>query len=157
MQAVPPPMTGNYLPSGPDVEIDDSKYTYGPEKTRPSEPESQTNELDACDSNISTETSELVFEPVVNESHIEVLPKVWSDAPIIEEYESDSDDEFVSVKIEDLDTPSFANKQIKTPRENVKNQSTNSQKPKVNNKQLENGITERACFVSDLVNTVKAS
>ncbi|GJS35231.1 putative ribonuclease H-like domain-containing protein [Tanacetum coccineum] len=54
---------------------------------------------------------------------------------------------FVSVKIEDLDTPSFANKQIKTPRENVKNQSTNSQKPKVNNKQLENGITERACFV----------
>ncbi|GJZ03321.1 hypothetical protein Tco_0536596 [Tanacetum coccineum] len=147
MQAVPPPMTGNYLPSGPDVEIDDSKYTYGPEKTRPSEPESQTNELDACDSNISTETSELVFEPVVNESHIEVLPKVWSDAPIIEEYESDSDDENVYVKIEDLDTPSFATKHVKTPSENVKNNSTHSQKPKVNNKQLENGITERACFV----------
>ncbi|GJW96655.1 putative ribonuclease H-like domain-containing protein [Tanacetum coccineum] len=88
MQAVPPPMTGNYLPSGPDVEIDDSKYTYGPEKTQPSEPDSQTNEVDACDSNISTETSELVFEPVVNESHVEVQPKVWSDAPIIEEYES---------------------------------------------------------------------
>ncbi|GJT07243.1 hypothetical protein Tco_0841705 [Tanacetum coccineum] len=68
MQAVPPPMTGNYLPSGPNVEIDDSKYTYGPEKTQQSEPESQTNELDACDSNISTEPSELVFEPVVNES-----------------------------------------------------------------------------------------
>ncbi|GJW50889.1 hypothetical protein Tco_0092240 [Tanacetum coccineum] len=85
MQAVPPPMTGNYLPSGPDVEIDDSQYTYGPAKTQP--------ELDACDSNISTESSELVFEPVVNESHIEVQPKVWSDAPIIEEYESDSDDE----------------------------------------------------------------
>ncbi|GJW03396.1 putative ribonuclease H-like domain-containing protein [Tanacetum coccineum] len=147
MQAVPPPMTGNYLPSGPDVEIDDSKYTYGPEKTRPSEPESQTNELNACDSNISTETSELVFEPVVNESHIEVQSKVWSDAPIIEEYESDSDDEFVSVKIEDLDTPSFANKQIKTPRENVKNNSTYSQKSKVNNKELEHGITKRACFV----------
>ncbi|GJY51824.1 ribonuclease H-like domain-containing protein [Tanacetum coccineum] len=90
MHAVSPPMTGNYLPSGPDVEIDDSQYTYGPEKTQPSEPESQTNELDACDSNISTEPSELVFEPVVNESHIEVQPKVWSDAPIIEEYESDS-------------------------------------------------------------------
>ncbi|GJU86344.1 hypothetical protein Tco_1293890 [Tanacetum coccineum] len=39
MQAVPPPMTGNYLPSGPDIEIDDLQYTYGPEKTRPSEPE----------------------------------------------------------------------------------------------------------------------
>ncbi|GJS19610.1 reverse transcriptase domain-containing protein [Tanacetum coccineum] len=139
MQAVPPPMTGNYLPSGPDVEIDDSKYTYGPAKTQP--------ELDACDSNISTESSELVFEPVVNESHIEVQPKVWSDAPIIEEYESDSDDEYVSVKIEDLDTPSFANKQIKTPRENVKNQSTNSQKPKVNNKELGIESNERACFV----------
>ncbi|GJX09290.1 putative ribonuclease H-like domain-containing protein [Tanacetum coccineum] len=94
MQAVSPPMTGNYLPSGPDIEIDDSQYTYGPEKTQPSEFESQTTELDTCNSNISTEPSELVCEPVVNESNIEVQPKVWSDAPIIEEYESDSDDEF---------------------------------------------------------------
>ncbi|GJW22398.1 hypothetical protein Tco_0033020 [Tanacetum coccineum] len=103
MQAVPPPMTGNYLPSGPDIEIDDSQYTYGPEKTQP------------------------MSEPVVNESNIEVQPKVWSDAPIIEEYESDSDDEYVSVQTKRLDTPSFANKQVKTPRENVKNQSTHSQ------------------------------
>ncbi|GJR91700.1 putative ribonuclease H-like domain-containing protein [Tanacetum coccineum] len=147
MQAVPPPMTGNYLPSGNDVEIDDSLYTYGPEKTQTSEPETQTNELDACDSNISTETSELVFEPVINESHIEVQPKVWSDAPIIEEYESDSNDEYVSVKIEDHDTPSFATKQIKTSRENVKNKSTHSQKPKVNNKDLGHGFTQRGCFV----------
>ncbi|GJR70606.1 hypothetical protein Tco_0016671 [Tanacetum coccineum] len=54
----------------------DSKYTYGPEKTQPNEPDSQTNEVDACDSNISTETSELVFEPVVNESHVEVQLKL---------------------------------------------------------------------------------
>ncbi|GJR60089.1 ribonuclease H-like domain-containing protein [Tanacetum coccineum] len=147
MQAVPPPMTGNYMPSGPDIEIDDSQYTYGPEKTQPSESESQTTELDTCDSNISTEPSELVSEPVVNESNIEVQPKVWSDAPIIEEYESDSDDEYVSVQTKGLDTPSFANKQVKTPRENVKNQSTHSQKPKVNNKELGHGFTERACFV----------
>ncbi|GJY18013.1 hypothetical protein Tco_0389504, partial [Tanacetum coccineum] len=147
MQAVPPPMTGNYMPSGPDIEIDDSQYTYGPEKTQPSESESQTIELDTCESNISTEPSELVSEPVVNESNIEVQPKVWSDAPIIEEYESDSDDEYVSVQTKGLDTPSFANKQVKTPRENVKNQSTHSQKPKVNNKELGHGFTERACFV----------
>ncbi|GJT65022.1 ribonuclease H-like domain-containing protein [Tanacetum coccineum] len=147
MQAVPPPMTGNYLPSGPDIEIDDSQYTYGPRKSQPSESESQTTELDTCDSNISTEPSELVSEPVVNESNIEVQPKVWSDAPIIEEYESDSDDEHVCVQTKGLDTPSFANKQVKTPRENVKNQSTHSQKPKVNNKELGNGFTERACFV----------
>ncbi|GJT82945.1 hypothetical protein Tco_1057287 [Tanacetum coccineum] len=97
MQAVPPPMTGNYLPSGPDIEIDDSQYTYGPRKSQPSESESQTTELDTCDSNTSTEPSELVSEPVVNESYIEVQPKVWSDAPIIEEYESDSDDEHVII------------------------------------------------------------
>ncbi|GKC13660.1 ribonuclease H-like domain-containing protein, partial [Tanacetum coccineum] len=140
MQAVPPPMTGNYLPSGPDIEIDDSQYTYGPEKTQPSK-------INTCNSNISAETSELVSEPVVNESNIEVQPKVWSDAPIIEEYESNSDDEYVSVKIEDLDIPSFASKQIKTPREHVKNLSTHSQTPKVNNKDLGHGFTERGCFV----------
>ncbi|GKF87083.1 hypothetical protein Tco_0257960 [Tanacetum coccineum] len=74
MQAVPPPMTGNYLPFGPDIEIDDTQYTYGPGKTQPSEYESQTIELDTCDSNISTEPSELVFKPVVNESNVEVQP-----------------------------------------------------------------------------------
>ncbi|GKB77038.1 hypothetical protein Tco_0943933 [Tanacetum coccineum] len=30
MHAVPPPMTGNYMPSGPDIEIDYSQFTYGP-------------------------------------------------------------------------------------------------------------------------------
>ncbi|GJW07178.1 hypothetical protein Tco_1569601 [Tanacetum coccineum] len=38
---------------------------------------------------LSTEPSELMSEPVIDESYIEVQPKVWSDAPIIEEYESD--------------------------------------------------------------------
>nr|GEX65780.1 ribonuclease H-like domain-containing protein [Tanacetum cinerariifolium] len=32
MHAVPPPMTGNYMPSRPDVEIDYSKFTYGPKQ-----------------------------------------------------------------------------------------------------------------------------
>ncbi|GJX71642.1 ribonuclease H-like domain-containing protein [Tanacetum coccineum] len=62
MHAVPPPMTGNYMPSGPDVEIDDSKFTYGPKQTQPSESESQSSEFDTCESNISTEPSELVSE-----------------------------------------------------------------------------------------------
>ncbi|GJV89020.1 putative reverse transcriptase domain-containing protein [Tanacetum coccineum] len=30
MHVVPPPMTGNYMPSGPDIEIDNSQFTYGP-------------------------------------------------------------------------------------------------------------------------------
>ncbi|GJX53891.1 hypothetical protein Tco_0282260 [Tanacetum coccineum] len=150
LRQLPPTRQGNYLPSGPDVEIDDSQYTYGPQKTQPSESESQTTEFDTCDSNISTESSELVSEPIVNESNVEVQPKVWSDAPIIEEYESDSDDEYVSVQTgpsSGLDTPSFANKQVKTRRENVKNQSTHSQKPKVNNKELGHGFNYKAQHV----------
>ncbi|GKA25609.1 ribonuclease H-like domain-containing protein, partial [Tanacetum coccineum] len=93
MHAVPPPMTGNYMPSGPNVEVDDSKFTYGPKQTQPSEFESQSSKFDTCESNISTEPSELVTELVVNESNVESQPKVWFDAPIIEEYESDSEDE----------------------------------------------------------------
>ncbi|GJU37110.1 hypothetical protein Tco_1185464 [Tanacetum coccineum] len=122
-----------------DASVEIKAYTQGLKKVEAQLVVHQQNQL--C-----TETSELVFEPVVNESHIEVQPKVWSDAPIIEEYESDSDDEYVSIKIEDLDTPSFANKQIKTPREKIKNQSTNSQKPEVNNKRLGIESNERGLF-----------
>ncbi|GJX60035.1 ribonuclease H-like domain-containing protein [Tanacetum coccineum] len=36
MQAVPPPMTGNYLPSGPDIELMNSQYTiWSQQKTQP--------------------------------------------------------------------------------------------------------------------------
>ncbi|GKF25463.1 hypothetical protein Tco_0081357, partial [Tanacetum coccineum] len=62
-------------------------------------------------------------------------------------YESDSEDEYVSIPIKEHETPSFANQQVKTPRENVKNQSTHSQKPKVYKKELGYGFTVRACFV----------
>ncbi|GJR30852.1 putative ribonuclease H-like domain-containing protein [Tanacetum coccineum] len=152
MHAVPPPMTGNYMPSGPDIEVDYSQFTYGPKQTQPSESESQSSEFDTCESNISTEPSELVSEPVVNESNVECQPKVWSDAPIIEEYESDSEDEYVSIPTKEQETPSFANQQVKTPRETVKNQFTHSQKPKVDKKDLGYGFTVRACFVCGSLN-----
>ncbi|GKG18636.1 hypothetical protein Tco_0372934, partial [Tanacetum coccineum] len=90
-------MTRNYMPSGPDFEVDYSQFTYGPKQTQPSESETQTSEYNTCESNISTEPSQLVSEPVVNESNVECQPKVWSDAPITEEYESDSEDECVSM------------------------------------------------------------
>ncbi|GKC23940.1 hypothetical protein Tco_1026090 [Tanacetum coccineum] len=77
----------------------------------------------------------------------ECQPKVWSDAPIIEEYESDSEDECVSIPTKQNETPSFANQQIKTPRENVKGQITHSQQTKVNKKELGYGFTARECFV----------
>ncbi|GJR12032.1 hypothetical protein Tco_0794684 [Tanacetum coccineum] len=152
MHAVPPPMIGNYMPSGPDIEVDYSQFTYGPKQTQPSESESQSSEFDTCKYNISTEPSELVSEPVVNESNVECQPKVWSDAPIIEEYESDSEDEYVSIPTKQQETPSFANQQVKTPRETVKNQFTHSQKPKVDKKELGYGFTVRACFVCGSLN-----
>ncbi|GJS97930.1 ribonuclease H-like domain-containing protein [Tanacetum coccineum] len=124
MHVVPPPMTGNYMPSGPDIEVDYTQFTYGPKQTQPSESETQTK----CQ------------------------PKVWSDAPIIEEYESDSEDEYVSIPTKEQETPSFANQQVKTPRETVKNQYTHSKKPKVDNKKLGYGFTARACFVCGSLN-----
>ncbi|GKA17387.1 ribonuclease H-like domain-containing protein [Tanacetum coccineum] len=39
---------------------------------------------------ISEETHESMPEPVINEPNVVSQPKVWSDAPIIEEYESDT-------------------------------------------------------------------
>ncbi|GJT16363.1 hypothetical protein Tco_0875069 [Tanacetum coccineum] len=56
-------------------------------------------------------------EPTVNEPKVVSQPKVWSDAPIIEEYESDNEDEHVSLLTEEQKTPSFANQQVKTPRD----------------------------------------
>ncbi|GJR92677.1 hypothetical protein Tco_0264851, partial [Tanacetum coccineum] len=118
MHVVPPPMTGNYMPSGPDIEIDYSQFTYGPKQSQPSESKTQTSDFDTCESNISVETSEFVTETVVNESNIVSQPKVWSDAPIIEEYE-----------------------------ETVKNQFIHSKNPKVDKKGLGYGFTTKACFV----------
>ncbi|GJY29622.1 putative ribonuclease H-like domain-containing protein [Tanacetum coccineum] len=164
MQAVPPPMTGNYMPSGPDIEIDDSQYTYGPQKTQPSESESQTTELDTCDSNISTETSELVSEPVVNESNIEVQPKVWSDAPIIEEYESDSDDRIFSHLIRDCDYHVKLAKQVELNKQNMsKGNGTGERKPTWNNVQRVNKQNQFVPLAvqtrtgNNPVNTAKAS
>ncbi|GJV41954.1 putative ribonuclease H-like domain-containing protein [Tanacetum coccineum] len=115
MQAVPPPMTGNYMPSGPDIEIDDSQYTYGPEKDSTS-----------------------VMKLVVIESNIEVQPKVWSDAPIIEEYESDSDDDF-SHLIRDCDYHVKLAKQVELNKQNMsKGNGTGERKPTWNNVQRDN-------------------
>ncbi|GJV43630.1 putative reverse transcriptase domain-containing protein [Tanacetum coccineum] len=108
MHAVPPPMAGNYIPSGPDREY---------------------------------KTLEYVPEPVVVEPNVVSQPKVCPDAPIIEEYDSDSDDEY----------------HVQTPRDTVKEQNTYSPSPKAN-KRVWNGLmskrlglgygfTKKACFV----------
>ncbi|GJT69875.1 hypothetical protein Tco_1029161, partial [Tanacetum coccineum] len=114
MYAVPPPMTGNYIPPGPDRDVDDS-----------------------------------------------MQPKVWSDAPIIEEYESDSDDEYVIQPSKEQKKPSFVFvntvKHVKTHRETIKEQNTYSPSHKADKRDwnglmskrlgLGYGLTKKACFV----------
>ncbi|GJU42514.1 putative ribonuclease H-like domain-containing protein [Tanacetum coccineum] len=98
-------------------------------------------------------------ESVVNEPKVVSQPKVWTNAPIIEEYESDSDDEHMSLPLKEQETPSFANtiKHVKTPRQTVKQQNTCSKSPKPDKKDysglmskklgLGYGFTKNACFV----------
>ncbi|GJZ23015.1 putative ribonuclease H-like domain-containing protein, partial [Tanacetum coccineum] len=97
----------------------------------------------------SVETHESLPERPVNEPKVVNQPKVRSDAPIIEEYESDNEDEHVPQPTKEQEQPSFAstNKQVKTPRETVKNQFTHSKNPTVDKKGLGYGFTARACFV----------
>ncbi|GKA36014.1 ribonuclease H-like domain-containing protein [Tanacetum coccineum] len=109
MHAVPPPMTGIYIPSGPDKEIDDSQFTYGPKQSKPSESDARSSDFNTCESNCSEETHESMPEPVVNEPKVVSQPKVWSDAPIIEEYESDSEDEHVSLPTKEHESISYQN------------------------------------------------
>ncbi|GKA30238.1 ribonuclease H-like domain-containing protein [Tanacetum coccineum] len=77
MHAVPPPMTGNYMPSGPDIEIDYSKFTYDPKQSETSESNesnSKTSEYTTCDSDSSNSTPKVVIEPMPKPAVIE--PKV---------------------------------------------------------------------------------
>nr|GEU34536.1 ribonuclease H-like domain-containing protein [Tanacetum cinerariifolium] len=83
MHAVPPPMTRNYMPSGPDVEIDYSKFTYGPKQTSVNESYSKPSEYASCVSESSVETTTSMPEPVENAPKVVREPKVWIDAPII--------------------------------------------------------------------------
>ncbi|GJW08059.1 putative ribonuclease H-like domain-containing protein [Tanacetum coccineum] len=131
MHAVPPPMTWIYMPPKSDIGIDD------------------------------VETLEFVPKPAVNEPKAVSKPEVWSNAPIIEEYESDSDDEYVIKPSKEQEKPSFAFvntvKHVKTPRETVKEQNTCSPSPKADKRDwnglmskklgLGYGFTKKACFV----------
>nr|GEY93113.1 hypothetical protein [Tanacetum cinerariifolium] len=108
MHAVPPPMIGNYMPPKFDFRIDESKFTYNPKQSTTSESNAKTSYLDSYDFSFSEETLETVPKPVANEPKAVSEPKVWPDAPIIEEYESDSDDEHVTIPSKESKTPTFA-------------------------------------------------
>nr|GEY30900.1 hypothetical protein [Tanacetum cinerariifolium] len=67
MHAVLPPMTGNYMLSRPDVEIDYSKFTYGSKQTSIDESNSKPSENASCESDFSVETTTSIPEPVEND------------------------------------------------------------------------------------------
>ncbi|GKB20303.1 putative ribonuclease H-like domain-containing protein, partial [Tanacetum coccineum] len=96
-----------------DASIEIKAYTQGLKKVEAQLVAHQQGQL--C-----VETHESLPEPTVIEPKVVDQPKVWSDAPIIKEYESDSEDEHVS---------------------------NNLQKRKVDKKGLGYGFTARACFV----------
>ncbi|GJR36599.1 hypothetical protein Tco_1212283 [Tanacetum coccineum] len=77
-------------------------------RSQPSE-----SDFDTCESDCSVETYESLTEPTVNEPKVVNQPKVWSDAPIIEEYKSDSEDEHVSQPTKEQEQPSFASTIVK--------------------------------------------
>ncbi|GJS65772.1 hypothetical protein Tco_0680336 [Tanacetum coccineum] len=108
MHAVPPPMIRNYMPLKSNFRINESNFTYGPKQSKTSKFDAKTSDFDSCETNSSAETLESVPEPVVVEPKVVSQPKVWSDAPIIEEYESNSDDEYVIKPSKEQEKPSFA-------------------------------------------------
>nr|GEZ69658.1 hypothetical protein [Tanacetum cinerariifolium] len=76
MHAVPPPMTGNYMPSRPNVEIDYSKFTYGPKQTSVDDLNIKSNDYATCESNSSEETPTSVPEPIKNKTKVVSKPRV---------------------------------------------------------------------------------
>nr|GEV41500.1 uncharacterized mitochondrial protein AtMg00810-like [Tanacetum cinerariifolium] len=77
MHAVPPPMTGIYMPPKFDFGIDESKLTYGPKQYKTSESDAKTSDLASCESNSSVETLESVPKPVESKPKAVSEPKVW--------------------------------------------------------------------------------
>ncbi|GJS91069.1 hypothetical protein Tco_0773705, partial [Tanacetum coccineum] len=90
----------------PDREVDDSMFTYGPKQFKTSKSNTQTSDYASCESNSSIETLKSVPKPAVNKPKAVSKPKIWFDAPIIEEYESDSDDEYVIQPSKEQERPS---------------------------------------------------
>ncbi|GKA11865.1 hypothetical protein Tco_0691411 [Tanacetum coccineum] len=161
MHAVPPLMTGIYMPFKFDFGIDESNLTYGIKQSKTSESDAKTSDFGSCKTNSSIETLESVPKPVVVKPKVVSQPKVWSDAPIIKEYESNSDDAYVIKPSKEQEKPSFAFvntvKHVKTPREIVKEQNTYSPSPKADKRGwnglmskkmgLGYGLTKKACFI----------
>nr|GEZ19091.1 ribonuclease H-like domain-containing protein [Tanacetum cinerariifolium] len=136
---------------------DDQRDKLG--DTLADETDSKPNEYASYESDSSVETSTSMPKPVKNASKVICEPKVWTDSPIIEEYELDSDNDSVSNVQEDKEKPSFAFtnyvKHVKTSRENIKETGTTNHIFKIEkhdrNGHIRKGLgydfTRKACFV----------
>nr|GEU73456.1 ribonuclease H-like domain-containing protein [Tanacetum cinerariifolium] len=99
------------------------------------ESDAKTSKHTSCESNSSLKTTTSMPAPIENAPKVLYEPKVWSDALIIKEYESDSDDDLVCNLQEDKEKPSFAStnyvKHVKPSRGNVKETDTPNHSPKI--------------------------
>ncbi|GKA86975.1 hypothetical protein Tco_0808686 [Tanacetum coccineum] len=93
MHTVPPPMTGIYMPPKFDFGIDESKFFSFYQALNESGFLATPKRGSGQDSLDYVETLESVPKPALNEPKVVSKLKFWSDAPFIEEYESNSDDE----------------------------------------------------------------
>nr|GEV55213.1 retrovirus-related Pol polyprotein from transposon TNT 1-94 [Tanacetum cinerariifolium] len=115
--------------------------------------------VDLIDFDSSVETTTSVPAPVDKAPKVVSETKVRTDAPIIEEYESESDDDSVSNVQKNIEKPSFAFtnsvKHAKSPRENVKETGTPNHYLKIEKqdrhshtrKGLGYAVTRKSCFV----------
>nr|GEV57731.1 ribonuclease H-like domain-containing protein [Tanacetum cinerariifolium] len=107
MHVIPPHMTGNYMPSRPGVDIDYSKFTYGPKQTSVDQSDSKTCKYASYESDSSVETTTS-------------MPELVENAPKDKEKASFAFTESV--------------KHVKTSRENVKESDTPNHSPKLGSK-----------------------
>nr|GEW37357.1 hypothetical protein [Tanacetum cinerariifolium] len=118
-----------------DASVEITAYTLALKKTLVDELDAKTSKNATCESDSSFKTTTSMLAAVDNVPKIVCEPKVWTYAPIIEEYESDSDDDLVFNVQEDKEKPSFAFtnsvKHVKSPRENIKKTGIPNHYPKI--------------------------
>nr|GEU78476.1 putative ribonuclease H-like domain-containing protein [Tanacetum cinerariifolium] len=85
-------------------------------------------------SDFGIDESNFTYDPKQSTTSESDAKTIWTDAPIIEEYESDSDDEHMTIPSKEQEKPSFAFvnivEHVKPPRKTAKEQNTCSQNPK---------------------------
>ncbi|GJW12896.1 ribonuclease H-like domain-containing protein, partial [Tanacetum coccineum] len=131
MHAVPPLMTGIYMPPKSDFRIDELNFTYGPKQSKTSKSAANTSDSISCESNSSYES------------------------------DSDDEYVIKPSKEQEKYSFTFVNtvKHVKTPKETVKEQNTCSPSPKADKRDWNGlmskklgsgyGFTKKACFICD--------